>query len=51
MIENLSNTGLGKITDDDITDVMIDIELYNKECRKQKIKERYNRKKEKNDSI
>jgi DNA-directed RNA polymerase subunit RPC12/RpoP len=51
MVKKLFKEGFGKITPDDVIDVMIDIELYNKECRKQKIKERYNRKKEKNDSI
>lgn len=47
MVKKLLNENTPKITKEDITDIIIDIELYNTECRKQKIKERYKRKKEK----
>jgi hypothetical protein len=51
MVQRLLNENLGKITQDDVIDIGIDIELYNKQCRKEKIKERYKRRKEKNEQL
>jgi hypothetical protein len=50
-VNKLFKAGFGKITQDDILDIIIDIENYNKECRKQKIKTRYKREKEKNGNL
>jgi len=47
MIEKLSFEDLGKITNDDKIDLIIDLECYNLHCRKQLIKERYNKKEKK----
>jgi hypothetical protein len=44
MIEKLILAEQGCITKDDIMDMKIDIELYNKNCRKELIKERYKHK-------
>jgi len=41
MIEKLLIENMGKITQDDIDDIEIDVGLYNKNCRKQKIKRQY----------
>jgi len=51
MIQKLAQEGEIKIQPDDIINTQIDIEIHNKQCRKEKIKERNKRKKEKNDSI
>lgn len=47
MIEKLIINELGKITKDDITDFKIDVEIYNKKCRKEIIKERYKHRRKK----
>ena len=47
MIEKLLIDNLGKITNEDIIDLQIDIELYNKICRKDKIKRQYKKRKKK----
>ena len=44
MIQKLLQAEIGRITKDDITDTMIDVEIYNLQCRKAKIKERYKKK-------
>jgi hypothetical protein len=44
MITKLLSDNIPKITQDDIEDVSLDIEIYNKQCRKQKIKDRYKKK-------
>jgi len=45
LVCKLINEDLGTITKDDILDFKIDIEIYNKNCRKQKIKKQYNKRK------
>lgn len=47
MVNDLFFKDMSKITQDDIIDIIIDLELYNKQCRKDKLKDRYKRKKEK----
>ena len=47
MVEKLLIDNFGKITQDDILDIGIDIELYNKTCRKEKIKRQYKKRTEK----
>ena len=44
IIEKALLKGLGRISKDDITDFQIDIGLYNKSCRKDKIKRQYKKK-------
>jgi len=51
MVIKLLRAGEPKITQDDIIDIGIDIELYNKECRKEKIKRQYNKRTKQDDSI
>jgi hypothetical protein len=46
MVIQLLKEDFGKITSDDILNTIIDIELYNKANRKEKIKRRYKEKKE-----
>jgi len=47
MVEKLLINQLGKITEEDILNMQIDIEVYNKLCRKEKIKKFYKQKKKK----
>lgn len=47
MVEKLLSDNLGKITQDDIDDIEIDIGVYNSKCRKQKIKRQYKKRKKK----
>lgn len=49
MIKKLLNADTPKITKDDIIDIGIDIELYNKQCRKEKIKRQYKKKEKQNE--
>jgi hypothetical protein len=44
MIEKLLIENLGKITQDDVDDIEIDIGIYNQKCRKEKIKRQYKKK-------
>ena len=47
MVEKLLIENLGKITQDDIDDIEIDIGRYNQSCRKEKIKRQYKKRTEK----
>jgi len=51
MVIKLLNEDTPKITTDDITDIGIDIELYNKQCRKEKIKRQYKKRAKQDDNI
>lgn len=51
MVIKLLNEDTPKITKDDITDIGIDIELYNKQCRKEKIKRQYKQRTGKDDNV
>ena len=51
IIEKALFEGLGKITKDDIIDEMIDLELYNSKCRKEKIKRQYKQRTRKDDNV
>jgi RNA recognition motif-containing protein len=51
MIEKLLIDNLGKITQDDIEDIIIDIGRYNQGCRKEKIKRQYKKRTEPDDTI
>ena len=51
MIEKLLIDNLGKITQNDIDDLTIDIGVYNAQCRKQKIKRQYKKRTEPDDTI
>jgi hypothetical protein len=44
MVEKLLKEQLGCITKEEIEDWNIDVELYNKQCRKEKIKRQYKKK-------
>jgi len=47
MVEKLLIENLGKITQDDIIDLQIDLGRYNQSCRKEKIKRQYKKKENK----
>jgi DNA-directed RNA polymerase subunit RPC12/RpoP len=51
MVIKLLNEDTPKITKDDITDIGIDIELYNKQCRKEKMKRQYKQRTGKDDNV
>lgn len=51
MVEKLLIENLGKITQDDIIDIGIDIEIYNKQCRKEIIKRQYKKRIKLDDNI
>jgi len=51
MVKKLLDENIEKITQEDVDDIEIDIELYNKNCRKGKIKRQYKKRGKKNDTI
>ena len=51
MVKKLLKEDTPKITKDDIIDIGIDIELYNKQCRQEKIKRQYKQRTSKDDNI
>lgn len=51
MVEKLLKEDFGCITKDDIFDIGLDIELYNKQCRKEKIKKQYQKRTDINGNI
>ena len=51
MVEKLLIDNLGKITQDDIDDIEIDIGRYNQSCRKEKIKRQYKKRTKQDDTV